>query len=290
MRPLFAHLPAEKAHTYGLVLTASGIPHSTYCKGIFWSIVVSPIHRQAALEAIKLYLKENPPLDITIPYSGTYGQKTYSAIYIIAILILIHWEILPGYEHQVFAENLGADAGQIVAGHIHRCVTALFLHADWSHLLGNVVGVALFGTTVASLCGWGMGWLLILMSGMGGNWMTAVWYKQDHLAIGSSTAVFGAVGLCAALNFWLLVRRHRRPWQAWLPLAGGLALVGFLGTAPHSDLMAHLSGFGSGLVIGALYGWWRRQPLQWMFQSAAAILAVGVVAASWLIGLKCVGS
>lgn len=286
MRPLFAHLSAEKVHTYGLVLTASGIPHRTQCKdGIIWSIAVASMHRQAAIEAIALFLKENPQRDSVKSYTQIHSRKTYSAIYIVTILILIHREIIPGYEHQVFVENFGADAGQIVGGHIHRCVTALLLHANWPHLLSNMAGLALFGTAVSSICGWGMGWLMILMSGTGGNWLTAVWYQKNHLAIGSSTAVFGAVGLCATLNFWSLLKQRRRPWRVWLPLAGGLALVGFLGTAPHSDLMAHLMGFGVGLAIGGLYGWLHHRMLKWPFQLAAAILAAGMVAASWLVGL-----
>ena len=200
------------------------------------------------------------------------------------VLVLIHTMIVPGYEHQVFTKALGADASQILDGGLYRCVTALLLHADWVHLLGNLAALTLFGTVVAMLYGWGMGWLLILICGAAGNLMTALWYQQNHLAIGASTAVFGGVGLCAVLNFHLRARNERRSWRTWMPLAGGLALLGFLGTSPRSDLAAHLFGFLGGLFLGGVYLHFR-QSRGWPLQLIASAIAIGTTAACWLWGV-----
>jgi hypothetical protein len=60
--------------------------------------------------------------------------------------------------------------------------------------------------------------------------------------IGTSTAVFGALGTLSALQ----VPRRR----AWLTLGVGVALLGFLGTGSRADLLAHLFGFAAGVAEG----------------------------------------
>jgi len=287
MRPLFAHLSDEKARVYGLVLSSADIPHQTRQQGHQWAMTVSATHRRAAIQAIALYLKENPvPSDAESSPAAT-GFNSLSAFYIAAVLGVIHGAIQPGYEHRVFVETLGADAAQILAGNIHRCITALLLHSDWPHVVNNMAGIILFGTVAVSRCGWGAGWLMILLSGAAGNLITAIWYRQGHIAIGASTAVFGALGICVALNLWRYAKGPRPYWRMWLPLAAGLALLGFLGSSPHSDLMAHLSGFGAGLTIGGVYGWRRSRPPGTTMQWSAAILSLAWIALSWVYGIYC---
>jgi rhomboid protease GluP len=293
MQPLFSRLSAEKVHTYSLVLSAIGVAHEVRRQGSTWSIAVWPAQRDAAVEAVALYLKENPPPQSTRDQAFlARGARTYSALYIAAILVLIHLLIAPGIEQGRFVSAFGADAAQIMTGELYRCATALLLHADIAHLLGNVAGLIMFGTVTASLCGWGLGWSMILAAGFAGNWVTAWWYGYNHLAIGASTAVFGAMGICTALSLWSYRRRKsrsiQRSWRRWMPLAGGLALLGLLGTAPQADLMAHLSGFASGLAFGgagvlAAGRLPYRTPvwLQW----TAAVAACALVATCWLRGM-----
>jgi membrane associated rhomboid family serine protease len=106
--------------------------------------------------------------------------------------------------------------------------------------------------------------------------MTAGWYQKAHLSIGASTAVFAAVGLSAALMFRIYKKRHERSWRSWTPVAGGLALLGLMGAAPHTDLAAHLFGFVSGLVFGVIYGRWIR-PAAWLIQLICAVLSALLV-------------
>jgi rhomboid protease GluP len=285
MTPLFAGLSAEVAQTYDLVLRSAGIPCQLYPYHGSWAITVLPPHHRKALKTIALYLKENPSVPPTEHNDGAPGVITWSALFVAPVLAVIHWAIHPGYEQQVFIAGLGADAGKIVSGELYRCVTALLLHSDWAHVVSNMAGMMLFGTVAASACGWGVGWLMILLSGALGNLLTALWYRQDHVAIGASTAVFGALGICVAMNLWRYARHSERSWRMWLPLAGGLALLGFLGGSPHTDLMAHLSGFGCGMMIGAGYGACRRRPWKAHIQILAATAAMGMIVLSWLWGM-----
>lgn len=294
IRPLFSKLSIERAHAYGLVLTAVGIEHQTRRQDLSWVIDVPPAQRRAAIKAISLYLKENPSETTRNKSSNTnMGVRTYSAFYIATVLALIHLLIPAGAEQRLFIERFGADAGQITSGHVYRCVTAMLLHADINHLLGNLVGLIIFGGVAASLCGWGVGWLMILSAGFGANLLTALWYGQGHLSIGASTGVFAAVGICTILSLrirsWERAGASSRSWRRWMPLAAGLALLGLLGTSVHADLMAHLSGFVCGLALGGLAGFRRgRLPNRFSFrvQLLAALLAGAVIAGAWIVGLR----
>ncbi len=284
MGSLFSRLTLQTARSYGLVLTAMGIPYTTEYNSTYWSLTVDTRHRRQAIRAVHLYLQENPPRPASRPGPPLPGKRSFSALYVAAILGLVHAMIVPGYEYRVFISALGADAAKIIDGDIFRCVTALLLHADWAHLLGNIAALSLFGTVVAVLYGWGMGWLLILASGATGNLMTAVWYQHHHLAVGASTAVFGAVGLCAVMSAYWRARAADRSWRSWVPLAGGLALLGFMGTSPQSDLAAHLFGFLCGLGAGWLDLRFRRYR-KWPLQLIAAGLAIATISGCWLWGV-----
>ena len=168
MRLLFAGLSAETAQTYGLVLSAADIAHRVVRQGALWSLYVPLPQRAAAVEAVSLYLKENPSRSSSGQTVFTMGVTTYSAWYVAAVLALVHLLIALDHEQQLFADIYGADAGRIVSGELYRCITALLLHADIQHLLGNMTGLVLFGSVAAALCGWGLGWCLILASGFSG--------------------------------------------------------------------------------------------------------------------------
>ena len=71
------------------------------------------------------------------------------------------------------------------------------------------------------------------------------------------------------------------------PLAGGVALLGLTGSGGEgTDVIAHLTGFFSGLMLGATYGSLvGRLRLNARMQLVFGSLAVGVLAFSWLSAL-----
>lgn len=277
MQRLFANLSEESAKTYGLVLSASHIPYKVESTDRHFYIDVDPRYRSAACRAIARYLEENKSFRANEHGSlSPPAQKTWSAVYVALFLVAIHWAIGPGDVRQMFVQSFGADAGRILAGNLFRCVTALLLHTDALHLFSNIFGIVIFGTAVASHCGWGVGWLMILLAGAAGNWMTAAWYRQAHLSVGASTAVFAAVGLSAALMTRIYTKRYERSWRSWTPVAGGMALLAWMGAAPHTDLAAHLFGFVSGLLFGFGYSRWFRL-VAWPMQLICAMLSAAIV-------------
>jgi membrane associated rhomboid family serine protease len=156
------------------------------------------------------------------------------------------------------------------------------LHADGVHLVGNMVGIALFGTAVCGIAGYGVGWLMILSTGILGNLLNAALMKAGHNSIGASTAIFGAIGILAGHQFYKRYRIPGKRVKAWLPLAGGLALLGLLGSGEHSDLTAHLFGFISGICLGILYALKFRRRQEKSVQRYCLFLLFGILFFSWL--------
>ena len=132
-----------------------------------------------------------------------------------------------------------------------RLVTALTLHADWQHLLGNLL---IGGVFISRLCRdlrSGPAWLLLLAAGALGNLANAWLQNPAHRAVGASTAIFGAVGILAAISM-VRYRHNLRPRRRWvLPVAAALGLLAMLGAGgENTDLGAHLFGFLFGLPLG----------------------------------------
>lgn len=163
-----------------------------------------------------------------------------------------------------------------------RAITALTLHADIGHVLANSAALALFVTLAAWRSGPGLSIAVVVASGVLGNAFTALVYRGGIVSIGASTAAFGALGLLAAQS---LVEPARRR-AAWVVFGASLALLAFLGTAPGTDVLSHLSGFASGLVLGLLAaGAWPGPPaprIQWALTAASAALVAGAWAVAFL--------
>jgi len=198
---LFARLSRERAETYRLVCAAEQIDCRLTRADRCWRLHVSAAASQGARRAIALYAAENPekwPLQ-AIPGRGA---KSFPLTGIIpaAILASVFAATGPRDSSAIYTDRYSADAGRILEGEVYRTVTALLLHGDIAHLLGNCAGLVVFGTAAANLAGWGTAWLMILMAGGMGNYANALFYQFGHRSIGASTAVFGAVGILACLQ------------------------------------------------------------------------------------------
>lgn len=189
--------------------------------------------------------------------------------------------------HPVDWVDLGnAHAGKILAGDWWRTLTALTLHADWLHLFGNLILGGLFIQRLCQYLGAGLGWALVLASGAFGNLFNALLQSPDHRAVGASTAVFGAVGILAAIGV-LRKRQSLRP--RWiLPVAAALALLAFLGSAgERTDIGAHLFGFGCGFALWlcteVLLRRYKRPDSR--LNRVLAIFSIALMAGAWWLAL-----
>lgn len=181
-----------------------------------------------------------------------------------------------------------AQAGLIVHGEWWRALTALGLHADFGHLFSNLVAGGLLGIVLAQIVGGGLAWLMILLAGGIGNGLNALLQPPGHIAVGASTAIFGAVGLLAVLMLKHQRSLWRRGLRRWVPLVVGVMLVAFLGIeGERIDVGAHIAGFLAGCLLGACLvvigepSTTQRGVAQYAFGAAAFVLFVG----AWLIAL-----
>jgi membrane associated rhomboid family serine protease len=234
-----------------LVLSSMGIAHAVRDVDNAWVILVSEADRARAAEAIRLYEVENrnwPPRRQRelLPHA-----RSLVAPMLMLLLVLFFAVTGPADRSSAWFARGTASSDRILHGELWRAVTALTLHADTLHVLGNALTGSIFLSAVNRRLGDGRGPLVVLLAGALGNWMNAVWHRTGHLSIGASTAVFAAVGVLAATQLAVDRREKGRPWlERVAPVVGGLALLGMLGASPHSDLLAHLFGLGAGLAVG----------------------------------------
>jgi len=278
----FKNLSADLADTYGLVLSSSGISHRLRKVEYGWDILLNDTEYEKALNAIEQYLKENQDFHTTDDPLCYEYHKTFTGLWVSAILLACHVAITIGYDSGIFIRAYGSSAFHILRGELYRSVTSLMIHANVLHLVGNVLGIAIFGTAVCTITGWGVGWLMILVSGTAGNLLNAVLHKTGHLSVGASTAVFGAIGILAAQQFFKKFRLSGQRMGAWLPLGGGLALLSILGSGKYADLTAHLFGFMAGIILGALYGIFVKRTSTRVYQAYALLITLTVVVVSWM--------
>lgn len=172
-----------------------------------------------------------------------------------------------------------ARTSRIQAGEWWRAVTALTLHADSGHVLGNVLAGTLFAGTLFRRFGSGVGFALLVASGTLGNLANAFFRSAGgHSVVGASTAVFAAVGALAADA---LVRRRVPRGGRLAPLGAGLGILAMLGTSERADVWAHFFGLAAGLALGApLAVLLPRSPAA-VWQLAAAAAAAGLVLGAW---------
>ncbi len=244
----------QQARTWALVLDSRSIPCCIESVGGKLHLLVPEQHMESARRELQLYEEVNrswPPLP---PTGRQLVENSLPTLSVLLLLAILHNLTLIGISmpesgfldlHEIGA----AHASEIRSGRLWQCVTALTLHGDLTHLLSNLT---IGGALIILLCrelGSALAWTLLLASGTAGNLINAWVQSPGHRSVGASTAVFGAVGILAAVSM-LRGQNLRRRW--FVPIAAGLALLALLGTEGKStDLGAHLFGFCAGLLFGA---------------------------------------
>lgn len=284
----FALLSGRRLRSWVLVLEARGFHFRTQRQGFGWQLLVPAERFTAACEELRRFEAENRNWPPPLPPATPLADNRLATISVLLLLATFHnltrLDVSLLGHHPVDWLALGsADAGRILAGQWWRTVTALTLHSGWLHLLGNLT---LGGIFIVRLCrdlGAGLAWSLMLAAGLLGNLANAWLQLPDHRAVGASTAVFGAVGLLAALN---LVAFHRHLQRRWpLPVAAALGLLALLGSeGERTDLGGHLFGFLFGILLGLATGVLLRKfgrPRQGLNGLLALTSAVLVLGAWW---------
>ncbi len=246
-------LDRDRARTWSLVLSSRRVPHRVRREGEAASVLVPAGFADRAAYEISQYIVENradPAPEPVREMEGDHWPAIFTALLLLAFYAFYNQTfaslgLYPGY----WLEYGMADAGKIMDGQWWRAITALTLHADPAHVLGNALIGGVFLALASRRLGAGPALFLTVVSGVLGNFVNAWVLGASHLSIGFSTAVFGAAGLLAGLRAASGEGLGFR--KAFVPVAAGLGLLATLGSGgENTDLGAHLFGFGAGLALG----------------------------------------
>lgn len=271
----------REALDWSLVLASQGIETSIERhpeNGGCLLLVPGPEHRRA-VQAIRQYVTENRQRRWRreLPWNGLIYDWRNVAWFVLLIALFVFGETrAPGLR----------DAGVMDDAAVHRgewwrLFTATMLHADVGHLAANVAtGLVLVGLAMGTF-GPGVGLLAAFLAGAGGNIAGMLLYPQAHRSLGASGMVMGALGLLTAQS----LARWRAGMDArQLALRGGAAgmlLLVLLGLSPEArtDVIAHLGGFATGLLLGLGLSWLPGKFVQssWTQRAATAITLASVL-------------
>ncbi len=276
-----------------LVLRATGIAHGVSHVGGRAYVVVPREVEVAALAELDAYDAESARA-ARAPTEGPRRElrSVWAGSVLAAAVMLLGFVAQYGGAAPLDVTEAGRmDAARFTGGEWWRCVTALCLHADVPHLAGNLVFGLAFGALLTQLVGNGVGWAAVVLSGALGNAVNGWVQPPDHLSLGASTAVFGALGLVTALSLRLRAHLRSGRLRRWAPLVMGVALLGYLGTAgERTDVAAHVLGFLAGLAGGlALAAAARERAPGPGVQWAAGALAIVTLVAAWTAAARAAG-
>jgi membrane associated rhomboid family serine protease len=174
---------------------------------------------------------------------------------------------------------------QTLAGEGWRLLAAVFLHADFGHLLGNLVTFLALAPYVERLYGRAALPALFVGAGLAGS-AVDLFTNFGIVAVGASGAVFGVVGA-------LLAYPLRRPGH--LPLGSIRAILAFGGLYTAWSLKQGFDGIGvnnsahvTGLAAGFLLGLALAPPFQ--RERRPAWLPLAAAGALLLVLLGCAGA
>lgn len=253
-------------------------------KGKFTVLYVAHEDVVRAIDELAAYDSENREL----PYERIWLRPALPRVEV----AMVYWVVLLFFfaaaRHEAFSFDWIGE-GAVQSGLMHkgewwRAVTALCLHTSGAHLLGNLVFGTVFLMLLSQVTGAGVAALTMITAGAAGNVLSALMQSSEYTSIGASTAIFAGIGLLAALQQAKREHFATSALRNWTPVAGGLALLTFLGlSGENTDILAHVLGFGSGIAVGWMLAKWDRDwTVDQGLQRKCAITAGAVMVFAWV--------
>lgn len=254
--------PAIDSHArkrdWQLVLNSRNVPFRIRQCGDCEFIYVPPLYEKIALWELAAYARENSePVKACSP--PVRKDAWMVAFFPLALILwhglrintsILYFDFLPDPSTWLATGQL--DRIKILAGHeFYRLITALTLHADSSHLGGNIFFGSIFLFLLARITGPGRALFLTLCGGMAGNAISLFFHRQPYASIGFSTALFASVGILGGI----LASMGFRKRQALVAAGAAMSLLAMLGASgENTDYAAHVAGLLCGLALGIRTG------------------------------------
>jgi rhomboid protease GluP len=275
------------------VLTAVGIDSEIELDGDAYVVRVEAAVRAHAFHHLWHYEQERRAPRAAEAAMPTHPNAWWGALVYLLVLLLVPLVVAQGWAGADLFSIGVLDPNLIRSGELWRAWTALLLHWDAPHLLGNLGAGSLLGYSAAQIWGNARAWMLIIAAAALANLAEAGVALTHYVSAGASTAVFAALGLIAAYT-WRMRRVHTQgSMRRWVPLLAGVAVLALFGagdaegqTGNQTNVLSHALGFAFGVLAGVLVATNRGGRLlaalpAWL----AAVLAVGPVLAAWALAL-----
>jgi membrane associated rhomboid family serine protease len=220
------------------------------------------------------------PIKVTQP---SYSAPTVTIFLIVTNVLIYLYEFWLSLVDP-YALNAFMDTYALRPAHfnIANVFSAMFVHANWLHVLGNMLFLWVFGDNVEDILGHGKYLLFYLACGFAAALAQVAMDPSSRVPmVGASGAIAGVMGAylvkfprsrVVMLFFLLFIFTFELP--AWLMLIYWFALQLFGGFGSITEasqggtaFLAHVGGFITGAVLinvlGARQRYWRRRDLYW---------------------------
>lgn len=282
-----ASIPARsrvEAMDLALVLISQGIESTIErTEETGWVLQVLSLEYEAAVEAIGLYRAENRSRRWRREVLQSGLLFDWVSVAWVILLCLFYW--LNDAKTDLQTRGV-VDTAALAHGQWWRLFTAMWLHANLTHLADNATfGFVLLGLAMGRY-GTGVGLLAAYLAGAGGNILSWTLSLQPHFGLGASGMVMGCLGLLAVQSVFIW-RRSQRAGKLFLTgLFAGVMLFVLLGVAPGSDVVAHLGGFVCGLGLGVVLNRFVRTMRKPLANALCALCFLALVIWPWWLALS----
>jgi membrane associated rhomboid family serine protease len=220
------------------------------------------------------------PIKVTQP---SYSKPVVTVLLIMAnVLVFLHefWlQMVDPYSLNHFMTLYSLRPAYF---HVANIFTSMFVHANWIHVIGNMLFLWVFGESVEDILGHGKYLLFYLLCGLAAAIAQMAIDPSSRVPmVGASGAIAGVMGAYlvkfpksrVVMLFWFFFF-FTFDLPAWFMLVYwfGLQFAGGLGSIAQTTqggtaFFAHLGGFVAGIVLvytmGTRQPYWRRRDLQW---------------------------
>jgi len=220
------------------------------------------------------------PIKVTQP---SYSKPVVTVLLIMAnVLVFLHefWlQMVDPYSLNHFMTLYSLRPAYF---HFANIFTSMFVHANWIHVIGNMLFLWVFGESVEDILGHGKYLLFYLLCGLAAAIAQMAIDPFSRVPmVGASGAIAGVMGAYlvkfpksrVVMLFWFFFF-FTFDLPAWFMLIYWFALQFFGGVGSIAEVsqggtafFAHVGGFVAGIVLvhmmGARQPYWRRRDLQW---------------------------
>lgn len=181
-------------------------------------------------------------------------------IFIVCVGVLCMQNNIEGFTNEFFLI-------QSKSWKLHTWVTHIFMHGDWWHLFGNMVGILSIGYMVEGLMGKRKYLILYLLTGVLGAVVQMVFYyvidtpNVVHALVGASGSLCGIVGALVyyrpnttLLLFFIIPIRTITLFWGFLAYGFIYTLFNYLGGIDNIAHLAHNGGLISGYFLAKFLG------------------------------------